>query len=66
MLRRRGLRLEHVLYVRLYVSDMTRYAALNAAYSAAFAGVAPAARAAVQLPLAAGRAFCLEAVRQSG
>ena len=64
MLRRRGLRLEHVLYVRLYVSDMRRYAALNAAYSAAFAGVAPAARAAVQLPLAAGRAFCLEAVRQ--
>ena len=58
------LTLNLTLTLARYVSDMTRYAALNAAYSAAFAGVAPAARAAVELPLAAGRAFCLEAVRQ--
>ena len=46
------------------ILGLSQTAALNAAYSAAFAGVAPAARAAVELPLAAGRAFCLEAVRQ--
>ena len=61
-LRQCGLGLEHVLYVRLYVSRMAQYAALNAAYSAAFAGRPPAARAAVELPLGAGRALCLEAV----
>lgn len=41
-----------VLLMRLYVADMGEYAAVNAAFSAKMARVAPAARVAIQLPLA--------------
>ena len=50
----RGLTLGNVLFVRLYVAQMAHYATVNKAYSAFFAGHAPAARAAVQLPLGGG------------
>ena len=47
-----GLGLDHVILLKLYVADMREYAAINAAFSAFFCGSAPAARVAVQLPLA--------------
>jgi enamine deaminase RidA (YjgF/YER057c/UK114 family) len=42
------------LMMRLYVANLGEYAAVNAAYSAFFGDSTPAARLAVQLPLAAG------------
>lgn len=48
-----SLDLSHVLMTRLYVDNMSEYATVNAAFASAFAGSAPAARLAVELPLAA-------------
>jgi diphthine-ammonia ligase len=51
-LERRTLSLSHVLLLRLYVADMAEYKEINRAFSAELKGCAPAARVAVQLPLA--------------
>ena len=52
-LRERGLDLDDVLMTRLYVADIREYQKVNAAFAAAFNGLAPAARLAIQLPLPA-------------
>ncbi|KAL1520498.1 hypothetical protein AB1Y20_022077 [Prymnesium parvum] len=48
----RGVEAGAVLFVRLYLAEMAHYAAVNVRFARFFAEVAPAARAAVQLPLA--------------
>jgi len=54
----------HLLYVRLYVSDMAHYGAVNAAYAEVMKE-APAARACVQLPLVGGAHVALEVLAAS-
>ncbi len=61
-----GLGLGDVLFVSLYVADMAQYADLNTEYSGAFAEEAPAARAAVQLPLRGGCGVSVECVAWRG
>ena len=58
----RAVAVSDVLFCRLYVRRMAHYKELNAIYSAFFEAHAPAARAAVVLPLAGGAAVALEVV----
>ena len=58
----RAVAVSDVLFCRLYVRRMAHYKELNAIYSAFFEAHAPAARAAVELPLAGGAAVALEVV----
>lgn len=56
----KGLALSHALFVKLYLSDMSHFAAANAAYCRHFPAVSPAARACVQVGLPEDRPVMLD------